>query len=138
MLENYKFQNPAIDMSQFLHFIITFSFHVFRQILILYSRCRSNSWTDLYHFVCPSFRKMSKYWISKIPRLPTIVFPKMVPCFPCFFLKYFGDKYGVDRSRISEHFRSSRNHIKSIAIGPESSISHFGIIKSSMKSTINT
>ena len=45
------------------------------------------------------------------------------------FFEYFGDTYGVYVSIKSEHFGSSRNHLTSIAIGPESLISHFGIFK---------
>ena len=42
-----------------------------------------------------------------------------------YFVKYFGDRYGVRGSRFGHIFRSSRNHPKSIAIDQESLISHF-------------
>ena len=46
-----------------------------------------------------------------------------------FFLKYFGDKYGVRRSRFGWFVGRSRNHPNSIAIDQESLISLSGIIK---------
>ena len=45
-------------------------------------------------------------------------------------MKHFGDKYGVEGTRFGEHFGSSRNHPKRIAIDQESLISNLGIIKS--------
>ena len=44
------------------------------------------------------------------------------------FLKYFDDTKEVQRSIKNETCQSSINHLKSIAIGPRTLISHFGII----------
>ena len=60
---------------------------------------------------------------QKVDLLEHIIFSYLV------FLKYFGDEYGVYGSTKSENLRSSKNHLKSIAIGPGTLISHFGIIK---------
>ena len=53
---------------------------------------------------------------------------KDVPILSCILLKYFGDSWEVCGSRFGQHFRSSQNHQKNIAIGPGTLISHFGII----------
>ena len=49
------------------------------------------------------------------------------------FLKYFDDKKGGVKvhygSNENQDFGSSRNHLKSIGIGPGTIIIHFGIIK---------
>ena len=60
---------------------------------------------------------LQKYYFPKNPHI----------CLVC--LKYVGTKYEIDGSRFGERFGSSKNDPKSIAIGPESLISHLGIIK---------
>ena len=57
-----------------------------------------------------------------------IIFPRMFPLFSCAC-----DKYWVLWSRFGEHVRSSKNHLKSIAIRPESLIGDFGNIYKSIK-----
>jgi len=71
---------------------------------------------------CP---KMSKSWIFGM----STYFLRSFREFLVFFLKYFDDKYGVYRSTKNEKFGSSRNHLKSIAIGRGTLISHSGIIQ---------
>ena len=53
----------------------------------------------------------------------------MSPSFVMYFVRYFGDKYGVRGSRFGIIFGRSKNVPKSIAIDQESLISDFGIIK---------
>ena len=72
----------------------------------------------------------SQIWIWKYMK---IIYFKEIPMISCIFwnlLVIITGSTGPDWSRFSESVRSSRNHLKSIAIGPESLISHFGIIKS--------
>ena len=51
-------------------------------------------------------------------------------CFHIFLysLKHFGNNYEVYGSRFLQNFRSSQNHLKSMAICPGTLINHFGII----------
>ena len=53
----------------------------------------------------------------------------MFPYLFLYSLKHFGNRQEVHGSRFGQNVRSSKNHLKSIAIDQESLISHFGIIK---------
>ena len=91
---------------------------------------RSSSST-FHDFTILSFSKVKKWRIesSKLEPIEVTVseISKVVNCSGS--LKHLGNNHEVHRSIKRKHFGSSRNHLKNIALGLETLISHFGIIK---------
>ena len=69
-----------------------------------------------------NFRKCSNLLILWFPK---IIFSKDASTIFLYSSEHFGNIQEVYGSRFSEHFRSSKHHLKNIAIGPTTLIGHF-------------
>ena len=112
------------------------TFHHFQEFIISnYQNIRSSNF-EISNLQISKFQnpKVRYTGLSKILRFPDSQISKIHifqgrPHIFLYFLKCFGDKYGVRGSRVGNIFGRSRNVLKSIAIDQESLISHLGIIE---------